>query len=64
MNLSLKFKIIEKYPSQADFSQVVNADESTVSRIIRGRRTLDADKQIEWAEVLNSAPADLFGKEG
>lgn len=63
MNLSLKIKILEKFPSQADFAQVVNADESTVSRIIRGRRALDPDKQFIWAKALNSTPAELFGRD-
>ena len=63
MNLQLKIKILENYPSQADFAQVVNADESTVSRIIRGRRTLDLDKQLIWAAALKSTPRELFGQE-
>lgn len=63
MNLSLKFKILEKFPSQADFAQAVDADESTVSRIIRGRRTLDPKKQILWAKALGCKPKDIFSSE-
>lgn len=63
MNLPLKIKILEKFPSQADFAQEIDADESLVSRIIRGRRKLDPEKQIVWAKVLNSTPRELFGKE-
>ena len=60
MNLSLKLKILENYQSQADFAQVVNADESLVSRIVRGRRKLDTDKQIQWARALGCQPRDIF----
>jgi len=64
MNLSLKFKILKKFPSQADFAQAVNADESTVSRIIRGRRTLDSEKQLIWAKALGCNPKEIFPDEG
>jgi len=63
MNLNLKLKILEKYQSQADFAISVGAHESLVSRIIRGRRRLDPEKQITWAEALNSTPRELFGQE-
>ena len=60
MNLSLKFKILEKFSSQADFAQAVNTDESTVSRIIRGRRTLNPEMQLIWAKALGCNPKDIF----
>jgi hypothetical protein len=60
MNLSLKFKILEKFPSQADFAQSVGEHESLVSRIIRGRRTLDPERQREWAKALKSSVKELF----
>lgn len=63
MNLSLKFKILEKFSSQANFAQVVKADESTVSRIIRGRRTLDPELQLIWAKALGCNPKDIFSNE-
>jgi transcriptional regulator with XRE-family HTH domain len=62
MNLQLKFKIFEKFPSQADFAQEVNVDESLVSRVVRGRRKLDAEKRVIWAEALASSPRELFGR--
>ena len=64
MNLSLKFKILEQFPSQADFAQAIDADESTVSRIIRGRRRLDPAKQLIWAKALGCKPKDIFEDEG
>ena len=63
MLLPLKIKILEKFPSQADFAQAVKADESLVSRIIRGRRQLPLDKQYQWAKALNSTPKELFPRE-
>lgn len=63
MNLSLKFKIFGKFNSQADFAQVVNADESLVSRVIRGRRKLDPERQLVWARALDCNPKDIFANE-
>ena len=60
MNRKLKAKIVEKYGTQADFAQENNLDESIVSRIIRGRRTLDAEGQKMWADALDCKPVDLF----
>lgn len=62
MNLSLKLAILEKFPSQADFAQSIGEHESLVSRIIRGRRQLDPEKQREWAKALNSTPGELFNE--
>lgn len=63
MNLKLKAKIIERYGTQADFGQAIDMDDSLISKIIRGRRALDPEKQIVWAEALNSTPAELFGRD-
>jgi hypothetical protein len=41
LNLPLKAKIIEKFGSQANFSEVINEPEPAISRTIRGRRKLD-----------------------
>ncbi len=63
MNLKLKAKIIEKYGSQVDFSEAINVNETIISKVIRGRRSLDPERQIAWADALNSTPRELFGKE-
>jgi len=63
MNLKLKAKIVEKYGTQADFAQVVKMDDSLISKIIRGRRKLDIEKQIYWAEALDSTAKELFPRE-
>jgi plasmid maintenance system antidote protein VapI len=64
MNKKLKAKIFEKFGTQGDFAQAVNVDETIVSKIIRGRRKLDSDKQFIWAEALGCKPKDLFSDEG
>jgi len=63
MNKKLKARIIEKYGSQADFAQAIKTDETVVSRIVRGRRTLTPEIQKQWAKVLGCKPKDLFSYE-
>ena len=60
MNLKLKSKIVEKYGTQSDFAPVVNEDETIISRVIRGRRELNPEKQKIWADVLGCEPKELF----
>lgn len=59
-NLKLKFRILECYPSQADFAQIVNESESLVSRVVNGRRQLSPEKQELWARKLRSSKKGLF----
>jgi len=65
MNKILKAKIVERYGTQADFAEAIDTDETIISRIIRGRRTLDPKMQIIWAKALGCNPKDIFpdGKE-
>jgi hypothetical protein len=35
---NLRIAILKKFDSQADFSMYLNVHESTISRVIRGRR--------------------------
>jgi hypothetical protein len=60
MNKKLKAKIIENFGTQADFAQVIKADESTVSRVIRGRRTLNLEGQKTWVKALSADQNELF----
>jgi hypothetical protein len=60
MNNKLKFKIIEKFGSQAEFSSVVDEDESAISRIINGRRKLHHQRQRKWANALKCKVTDIF----
>jgi hypothetical protein len=63
LNLKLKARIIEKYGSQVDFSEAIKIDETLVSKVVRGRRTLDLEKQIVWADALQCKPKDIFANE-
>ena len=61
MNRTLKLVIIREFGTQADFSMVVREDESTISRVVRGRRSLSSEKKKEWAKVLKCKAQELFG---
>jgi plasmid maintenance system antidote protein VapI len=63
MNKILKAKIFEKYGTQGDFAQAVKVDETLVSKIVRGRRNLDPEKQSIWAKALGCHPRDIFANE-
>jgi hypothetical protein len=60
MNLALKFKIIERFGSQAEFSAAVGMDESKISRVIRQRSKLTVGQKKDWAEVLGCKTEDIF----
>ena len=60
MNRILKAKIIEKCGTQVDFAEIAKVRESFVSRIVRGRRTLNAAEQIRWAALLDADREKLF----
>jgi len=63
MNRKLKAKIVEHFGTQSDFAQAIGADETIISRIIRGRRMLSPEKQIIWAKALGCKPKDIFANE-
>ena len=52
VNKALKLAILEKFDSQADFSEAVGANEATISRVIRGRRKLKPEEFVEWQRTL------------
>lgn len=60
MNLRLKARIIELFGTQSDFAHAIKEDETLVSRIIRGRRSLDRGQREKWAAALDSKPEQLF----
>lgn len=60
MNRVLKAKIIEKFATQADFAAAMKIDESIVSRVVRNRRHLDSQIQMEWARHLGCSVEELF----
>lgn len=60
MNKKLKSKIVLNFETQADFARVIKCDETIISRIIRGRRSLPVETQKKWADCLNCKPEDIF----
>jgi transcriptional regulator with XRE-family HTH domain len=60
MNVPLKVAILEKYGRQYRFADEVGVDEVTLSRIVNGRRELNADERERWAEVLDRPVEVLF----
>lgn len=63
MNFKLKARIIERFGTQADFGEAIGIDDSIISKIIRGRRKLDPEKQSVWARALGCDPKDIFVNE-
>ena len=61
MNRKLKAKIIERFGTQADFAQAIKIDETLVSRVVRGRRTLTSEGQKTWGRALFCDPKEVFG---
>lgn len=60
MNKTLKAKIVEKYGTQADFAQAINAHESIVSRVVRNRKTLPLTTKEKWAKALGCRAKEVF----
>lgn len=63
MNWLLKTKIVERFGTQSDFALALRGHEADVSRVIRGRRTLTAEEQRRWADLLQADCTEIFGKE-
>ena len=59
-NLNLKFVILGRYPTQADFAQVVGLHETRLSRIICGRVTPTPDERARIIRTLGISDDDLF----
>lgn len=57
MNKDLKAAIIKRFGSQADFSQEIQVDESLISRVVHGRRSLSPEDVVKWSKVLKCDPA-------
>jgi transcriptional regulator with XRE-family HTH domain len=58
--LKLRARIIEKFGVQADFAEALGVDESLVSRILHGRRTLSSEDSEKWAKLLKCKAEELF----
>lgn len=64
MNKKLKAKIIEKFGTQADFSEKLGVDESIVSRVVRERRLLTSVEAEMWAKALEISEEELKSTRG
>jgi plasmid maintenance system antidote protein VapI len=60
MKLNLKFRIIELFGNQANFAQKMEVQESLVSRVVRGRRSISKEDQKKWARILRQNVKHLF----
>ena len=52
MNRELKAEIVRSYGSQFKFAHAIGEHEANVSRVIRGRISLDEETKRRWAETL------------
>jgi transcriptional regulator with XRE-family HTH domain len=62
-NRKLKAKIVEHFGTQRLFAFKMQIDSSFVSKIVRGYRSLDPERQALWAEVLKSEVDEIFPAE-
>ena len=60
LNKRLKARIFEVFGTQVDYALEIGEDETLVSKVICGRRTLSHEKQKKWAKALGRKPQDLF----
>lgn len=63
MNWKLKTKIVERFGTQSDFAMAIKGHEADVSRVIRGRRTLNEVERQRWANLLGADSQEIFGKD-
>jgi plasmid maintenance system antidote protein VapI len=62
INKKLKARIFEVFGTQGDYAQQIGEDETLVSKIICGRRTLSSEKKKKWAKALGRKPQDIFSE--
>ena len=62
LNKPLKARIFEVYGTQVDYALEIGEDETLVSKVICGRRTLSLEKQKIWATALGRNPQDIFSE--
>jgi transcriptional regulator with XRE-family HTH domain len=60
LNMPLKIRILETFPSQAVFAEVLGVDDTLVSRVVRGRRLLSLSLQDRWAKALGCTRQEIF----
>jgi len=62
-NRKLKSKIVEHFGTQCLFAFKMQTDSSFVSKVVRGYRTLDPERQALWAEALGCEVGEIFPAE-
>ena len=61
INKNLKAEIVRKFGNQFLFSRFTGDHESVVSRVVRGKVKLSAEKEKEWAVILDiDDPKKIF----
>jgi len=62
MNKELKAAIIRRYGAQYPFAAALGIREATVSAVVRGHCTLNAEEMQKWATLLGVNGKKLFGR--
>jgi transcriptional regulator with XRE-family HTH domain len=60
MNFHLKMTILQKFGNQANFAMVVGLSESSLSRIVRGRKQPDQELRENIANLLGVPEREIF----
>ena len=63
MNRALKAMIVFRFGTQEDFAKAIGENPSIVSKVIRGRQTLSAEKKSTWASTLQCEIKSIFPKD-
>jgi hypothetical protein len=64
-NFTLYEAILTRYGSQKTFAlEVLNRNESVVSRVVNNRENLEDEEQELWARLLGKTREELFGRGG
>ncbi|MCE5335256.1 MAG: helix-turn-helix domain-containing protein [Desulfobacteraceae bacterium] len=65
MNWKLKATIHDRgFHTQGEFARSLGIQESVLSRVIRGTKSLSRDEQVKWAKALRANPEELFTQSG
>lgn len=56
----LRLRVLARFGSQADFAQYIGQSESSISRVLRGRRELSLAERKTWAGALGYPASELF----
>ena len=62
MNVELnnvRIAILQKYPTQIDFADAIQMNNTMVSHVLRGRRLLSKEQAQKWIDDLQCDPKIL-----